>query len=356
MRVLFVLSIMILFTGFVYAQGISPVVEFFMHNRSYDTFLRDHFQFNEPNPLRIEYWNVNWVDSHKDSNDYKDSLHLEGLFPIYTGDNLIIDIPFSFSYMPAWAENEDNNYGRKINVLEPHLMVRWKITKNLKSIIGWEYKMKGDSEDFKELNNLGICLLKGFLSYDLNPKFNLIAGSRLDWYNYNSKENSGTIKISDSLFYQPAAMINWHPNGDLKILLGIPYSGIYISISDIIKAEARASFDKSLELALKLYPISKTNVNLRFLNIPYLEIPVIGREFGGNKTTGLSYKDKSISLEFGRQLNPAAEATLGIRYGFAKDMNLLDEDYKKVFKLDGKSHFDIGATFTLELEALFNKR
>lgn len=358
MKTLIALCFLIIFTTIGYAQNISPPIEFFMHGRDNDTFLRDHFQFAESKPLRIEYSYTNWLDSGKNSSEYKDNLKIECLFPIYNGEKFKVDIPLQYSYIPVWGEADDVEYGRKISIIKPQLMTRWTITPKLKSIVGWEYNLKGDGEYFGNPKGRKICLLKGFLSYDLYSQLNLAVGARFDRYYYDTYEESDTFKLDDRLYYQPAAMINWHPSKNFIILLGIPYMGAYLNFGNMLKAEARLSIDKEMEFALKTEPIEKTSATLRFFNTPYLEVPAKERVFGNAAAVAerLSYTDKRIMLEIGRRLNPAAEASLAFVYALGNDLELDDKSGNNVITLDGKPHFDIAATFTLELDALTGKR
>ena len=352
MRLLVILFLTMVFTTMGYAQVIiSPPIEFFMHNRAYDTFLRDYFQFEESNPLRIEYSYTNWLDSGENSGEYRDNLLIECLVPIYTRERFIVNIPFKFSYTPIWIESEEIGYGRKISIVEPHLTTRWTITPKLKSIIGWEYNMKGDGDYLGNKEGTKICFLKGFLSYDLNSHLNIMVGARLDKYFYDTNEKSDTFKITDQLYYYPAAMLNWHPSKNFIVLLGIPYTGAHFAFGNILKAEARLSVDKEVELALKTEPIEKTTATLRFFNTPYHEIPI--RKYKSteeDKLERLSYTDKRLMFEIGRRLNPAAEVSLTLTYALGKDLEIADKN------IDGKPRFDIAATFTLELEALTGKR
>ena len=369
-----------LFTAAAHAQYTSPAVDFFMHDRFYDTFLRDHYRFEEPMPLRIEYWYVNWLDSGGGANEYKDHLHLEGLFPVYRGRKLIIDLPFQYFRLPIWAEIEEQagteipSYGGYINVLHPNLMTRWTITDRLKSIIGWEYNLKGDGGEegnFGKPSGRIVCLLKGFLSYDLHEQLNFAAGARFDRYYYDTREDPDiSFKLADRLYCQPAIMLNWHPSDSFTLLLGIPGAGVHLELSRVLKAEARVSIDERgmgdfphAEIAIRAKPLERTNLTLRFFNTPYMEIPIKGsslQQLEASSTTPqaerLFYTDKSIILEIGRELNPAALVSLGFRYSPGGDVELKDRNYKNVTKLDTKPHFAVGATFTVDIEALAGVR
>jgi hypothetical protein len=349
-------------TAAAHAQSTSPAVDFFMHDRFHETFLRDHYRFEEPKPLRIEYWYVTWLDSSEGADQYRDYLHFEGLFPVYTGQKLIVDIPFHYSHVPIWAETEENDFGNSINVLEPYLITRWRITNRLKSIIGWEYNLKGDGGDegnFGKSSGRQICLLKAFFSYDLHAQLNFVAGVRFDRYYYDIHEEPDvSFELADRLYSQPAVMLNWHPSDDFTVLLGIPGVGIHLALGDVIKAEARAGINKKAEIAFRVRPLERTNATLRFLNVPYMEIPIKGRSFQEENLLAerLCYTDKSILFEIGRELNPAALVSLGFRYSPGSDVELKDRRYKDVIKLDGKPRFVIGVTFTVDIEALAGAR
>jgi len=367
MRVWKAIALMFMITAAAHAQSTSPAVDFFMHDRLHETFLRDHYRFKEPKPLRIEYWYVNWLDSSEGADEYRDHLHLEGLFPLYTGQKLIVDIPFHYSYIPIWAETGEDDFGSSINVLEPHLISRWRITNRLKSIIGWEYNLRGDGGDegnFGKSSGRQICLLKAFFSYDLHTQLNFAAGARFDRYYYDiGEEPDVSFKLADRLYCQPAIMMNWHPSDNFTMLLGIPGVGVHLALGDVLKAEARATIDGKAEIAFRVRPLERISATLRFLNVPYMEIPIKGRNFhtvaaqhAVPLAERLCYTSKSILIEIGRELNPAALASLGFQYSPGGDVELKDKRYKDVIKLDGKSHFAIGATFTVDIEALAGAR
>ena len=355
MRVLKIVVLTFIFTAAAHAQHTSHSIDFYMHDRYYDTFLRDHYRFEEPKPLHIEYWYVNWLDSAQDVDEYKDHLHLEGLVPIYLGKKLIVDIPFQYSRVPIWAETEETTFGSGINVLQPNLIARWTLTNRLKSIIGWEYNLKGDGEFFGKSNGRVICPLKAVFSYDLNTQLNFAAGARFDRYYYDIHEPPDvSFKLADRLYCQPIVMLNWHPSNDFAVLLGIPGLGVHLGFGDMLKTEARVSIDRKFEIAFRAKPFERTNVTLRMLNVPYTEIPVESHSFheGEILAERLCCTDRSILLEIGRELNPAALASLGLRYGFGGDVELKDRDCKEIIKLNGKPHFAIGVTFTVDIEAL----
>ncbi|MFC1715122.1 hypothetical protein ACFL6S_15755 [Candidatus Poribacteria bacterium] len=357
MRIWVIIALMLMFTAAAHAQFELPVIDFFLHDRPYDTFLRDYFRFNEPKPLRVEYSHTSWQDSDERSTEFSDYLHLEGMLPIYLGGKLTIDIPFQFSHVPIWAESEETLFGDSINLLDPHLMTRWTFSDRLKAIVGWEYTMKGVSENFGKTIGKRICLLKGYVSYDLNSQLNVVAGSRLDRYLYDTDEESGAFELADRLYYQPALMLNWHPNERLTLLLGMPYTGVHLKLGDMVKAEARANIDKKAEIALSVSPVERVIATLKFSNTPYKEYPIRKRGEDESLIKMLSYTDKSVALELGWKLNPAALASLALRYGSGGDVELKDRYNENILEeLDGKAHFDVGATFTMALEALLGMR
>ncbi len=337
-------------------QEASPAIDFFMHGRFHDTFLRDHYRFEEPKPLRIEYWYTRWLDTSGGDEEYRDYLHLEALLPIYSGRKLIVDIPFQYIRMPIWAESEQYAFARNISFVRPHLTTRWTITDRLKSIVGWEYNLKGDSKNIGRPAGRKICLLKGFFSYDLHAQLNLVAGVRFDRYYYDTDEETDTFKLATRLYYHPAVMLNWHPSDDFSLLLGIPGAGIHLALGRALKVEARGSIDKEVEIALRAKPIERTSVILRFINAPHTEIPIKGSIFNEALAERLYHTERAVLFEIGRELNPAALASLGFRYSPGGDVELKDRLYKDVVELDGKPRFTVGATFTVDLEALVKKR
>lgn len=363
MKVLKAVVLIFIFTAVVAnAQDKFSAIDFFMHDRFHDTFLRDYYRFQEPLPLRIEYYYVNWLDSSERADDHRDQLHIEGMIPIYRGldGRLIVDVPIRYSRIPIWSETEEITLGRRLNIIEPHLTSRWVITDRLKSIVGWEYNMKGDDDSIGESNGREICLLKALFSYDLHRQLNLVAGLRFDRYYYDIDEEPDAVsyKLTDRLYYQPAIMLNWHPSNSLIVLLGIPGSGIYAALGQVLKAEVRASIDERIEVALRAMPLEKTRATLRFLNSPYAEFPIMSTNLSEDKSPAerLSYTSKSFIFEIGRELNPAALASLGLLYSPGSDVNLKDRDQKDVMTLDGKSRFAIGATFIMDIQALVEKR
>jgi len=148
------------------------------------------------------------------------------------------------------------------------------------------------------------------------------------------------------------------------VLLGVPGMGIHLSLGHVLKAEARLSVDRKAEIAFRATPLERTSATLRFFNTPYMEIPIKGRSFEELEARStvslmaerLCYNDRSILFEVGRELNPAALASLAFRYSPGGDVELRDGRYKDVVKLDGKPHFAIGATFTVDIEALTGTR
>ena len=85
--------VFILIATFAYADYVSPAIDFFMHGRQYETFLRDHYRFDESKPLRIEYSYMKWRNSHSLSSEYSDYLSMEITLPTYKSQRLSIDIP-----------------------------------------------------------------------------------------------------------------------------------------------------------------------------------------------------------------------------------------------------------------------
>ena len=358
MRIWKTAVIMFLFTAAAYAQPISPAADFFMYDRFYETFLRDHFRFGEAKPLRIEYLYANWLDSSEGADEYRDHLHLESSVPIYSGRKLIVDIPFQYHRFPVWAETEEATFGDGISVIEPGLITRWTIADRFRSIIGWEYNLKGDGENFGRSTGRQICLLKAFFSYDLHTQLNFVAGVRFDRYYYDTDEESDVFELADRLYYHPAIMLNWHPSNDFTVLLGIPAVGVHLALGNALKAEARAAIDKKVEVALRVRPFERTSATLRFLNIPYTEVPIEDRSFDDNSLVAerLYYTDKSIQLEMGRELNPAAIASVCFRYSPGSDLEFKDGDYENSTTLEGKPRFSVGVTFTVDIEVLAGRR
>ena len=357
MRIWVIIALMLMFTAVAHAQYKLPAIDFFLHDRAYETFLRDYFRFDEPKPLRVEYWHVTWVDSDELSSQFTDYLHLETLIPIYLGERLTVDIPFQYSYVPIWAEGQGSTFGDNINLLDPYLMTRWTISDRFKAIVGWEYTMKGVSEGFGKTIGKKICLLKGYASYDLNSQLNVAAGARFDRYLYDTDEEPDAFELADRLYYQPAIMLNWHPSEGLILLLGMPYTGVHLELGSMLKAEARVDIDKKAEIALSATHDERIIATLRFFNTPYKEYPIRTSKEDDALIRMLSYTDKNFLLELGWKLNPAALASVGFRYGLGGDVELKDRYNEKIIEtLDGKDYYAIGATFTLALEALLGMR
>lgn len=350
-------ALIFLFSAATQAQYISPAADFFLYDRFYDTFLRDHFRFREPKPLRVEYWNINWLDSGERADEYKDYLHFEGRIPIYTGAKLMVEFPFQYRHVPLWAESDESTLGKNINVVEPELLARWTFTERLKAIFGWEYNLKGDGDTFGKSVGREICFLEAFLSYDLHPQLNLAAGARLDRYYYDTGEEPDIFKLTDRLYYHPAIMLNWHPGDNFIFLLGFPGVGAHLGFGEIIKIETRVAVDKEAQIALSVRPVERLIATLRFLKIPYMEIPTEIHEEGRTLTEMLCYTDKNALFEIGWKLNPAALASVGFRYSPGGDIELRDRANENIIKkLDGKSSFAVGATFTMSIEALLGMR
>jgi hypothetical protein len=352
---LIVLLLTLAFTTAVCADYMLPAVDFFMHGRQYEMYLRDHFRFDEPRPLQIEYDYTKWLDSNSISSEYADHLSLETDLPIYSSQRVFVDIPFSYSRLPVWAESEKINYGATISMISPSIVSRVVIANKFKSIIGIEYNLKGDSEAFGKSDGRMICVPNLVLSYDLLNQLNIMAGGRLERYYYDTNDTDYAMELADRLYLRPIAMLNWHPNDNFAILLGLPYLGGYVTLAKgIIKAEARATINQNFEVGLRIRPIDKTNVTLRLLNIPYKEIPVEGfiTEAGNFLKGRIDHTRRTFSFEAGRELNPAAIASLGVQYVPGSDVNFTGKDGQK-YPLNGKPNYSIGVKFTVDIEALF---
>jgi hypothetical protein len=351
MKICLVIFLLMLATT-AYAQYVSPAIDFFMQGRQYDTFLRDHFQFDEPKPLRIDYNYVKWLDTSSDTSEYADNLHLEASMPIFVSDRLAVDVPFYYYRLPIWAEKDKIDFGDDINILSPSVLVKIALSDKLKSTIGIEYNLKGDTETFGKLESKMVCIPELILSYDLFKKINLMIGGRLERYYYDTEETDLSVKLDDQLYFKPAGMINWHPSRHFKLLLGVPYSGVSIDLNSKIKAEARVSTTKSAEVALRIKPAEKTNISLRFNNSPYLEIPVFGLRVGKDEFLDgrFSSTRQSVGFEIGRELNPAALASFAGQYSPRSDLTFNASG--KEYKLDCKPNFAIGAKFTVDIKAL----
>ena len=208
MRIWGIVLLVLMFTTAAHAQYRESAVDFFMHDRIYDMYLRDYYRFKEPKPLRIEYWYMNWLDSSEDASEYADHLQFEGTIPIYRSDDFLIDIPFQYTRMPIWAENEEDVFGNSINTVQAHLITRWVITERFKSLIGWKYCMRGDGEMYDSPSGRMITILDGLFSYDLHTQLNFATGARIDRYYYDTREEPDLgFELSDRLYLQPEIML-----------------------------------------------------------------------------------------------------------------------------------------------------
>jgi len=345
-------AFLLMFATTVCAQYVSPAIDFFMQGRQYDTFLRDHFQFNEPKPLGIDYNYLKWLDSSSDSGEYPDYLHLEMSMPLYRSDLLSVEAPLDFSRLPVWAEKDEVYFGDGINILSAPLILKLALTDRFKSMIGVEYNIKGDSETFGKPEGKMACIPEVILSYEPFKKLNIMVGGRLERYYYDTEETDLAVELDDMLYLTPVSMINWHPSNNLILLLGVPYSGVSLSIGSKVKTEARLSISKKAEIALRLKPIEKTNVSLRFINSPYLEIPAFGLRIPDDEILHGRFSNtrQSILAEIGRELNPAALASIGIQYSLKSDLTFKTNG--KEYKLDCKPNFAVGVKFTVDVKAL----
>ncbi len=335
---------------------VSPAIDFFMQESQYDTFLRDYFQFNEPKSLWIDYNYLKWLDNDKDANDYSDYLHIEMSLPTYNSDHLSVDIPFVFTRLPIWAENDKYKFGDSANILSVPIMIRLAITDNVRSLFGIEYNIKGDSETFNKPEGKMVCIPKIVLSYNLLEKLNIMLGGRLERYYYDTKEAKFAFELDDRLHFIPIGMINWHPSDRFLLLLGVPYSGISLKIFDKMRTEARFSLSQKTEIAMRLKPVEKINVSLRFIKSPYLEIPVeiSALAFGLSDDRVLhgrfSNTRQNMVIEIGRELNPAALASVGFRYSPKSDLTLTTGENE--YELDCKPSFAVGVRFNVDIKAL----
>jgi len=351
--------VFILIATFAYADYVSPAIDFFMHGRQYETFLRDHYRFEESKPLRIEYSYMKWRNSHSLSSEYSDYLNMETTLPTYKSQRLSIDIPFNYSSIPIWSESEKTDFGCYIKIINLSLMGRLMITDNFRSIIGLEYNIKGDSDAFRKADGRLISIPKLVLSYELFKQLNVMAGARIDKYYYDTDEANYALKLADRLYCQPMAMMNWHPSDNFILLLGLPYSGVSIGFGNLLKLEARGSVYKDVELSLRSKPIARTNLAVRFANTPYTEIPVESfktSDLGDFLIGRISHTRKSVSFETGIELNPGALASFSVQYfpgGDVKFKNVNQEptDQEPTI-MDGKPGFALGARFTVDIEAL----
>ncbi len=134
--IIYIIIFIFAITNFASAEYVTPAVDFFMHGRSYDMQLRDYYQFDEPKPLRIEYFYVNWLESQSGSGEFRDRLHIETMVPIYKGEKILVDIPVAFSRIPIWAEKGDYFFGDNISNLESDIIARWIFNNKIKFFTG----------------------------------------------------------------------------------------------------------------------------------------------------------------------------------------------------------------------------
>jgi len=355
---LFALILIFMSAVVVQADFVMPEVDFFMHSRLHDIFIRDHFRFDEPRPLQIEYNYIKWQESKGNYDEYADNLGIETDIPIYKSDRILVSAPFSYSRLPVWSEKEDMRYGVIISSMYPSILSRFVIMDKFKSIVGIEYNLKGNSgadlASFGASKGRMICVPNLVFSYDLLKQLNIMAGGRLERYYYDTEETDFAVELSDRLYLRPIAMLNLHLNDDFAVLLGLPYLGGYVSLANgIIKAEARATLNQNTEIALKIRPISKTHLTFRFQNNPYKEIPFEGfvAETGEFLEGRLEHTNQVISIEAGRELNPAAIASLAFQYSPEADVGFTS-DGGKDYLLNGKSSYSFGVRFTVDIEAL----
>lgn len=352
-----VIILILMISNFASAEYVTPAVDFFMYGRSYDMQLRDYFRFEEPKPLRIEYFYINWLESQSGSGEFRDRLHIETMVPIYKGEKLLVDIPIEFSRIPTWAEKENYSFGDNISNLETDLIVRWNLKNKLKFMLGGEYKLKGGSEIFGKSSGMTISPIKLISSYDISKRINFAIGIRLDKYYYDTDEESESFKLSNRLYYYPISMINLHTGEKITLMLGYPDSGVSLSFIDMIKAEARISINQEIQCAIRLRPINRTNISLRYLKIPYKEIPVrpLVSPYDEPIADRVSFNSNVFSFEIGRELNPAALASIGFSYFPDFDVNFKN-DHRDVITLNGKSNYVLGITFTVDFATLFQIR
>ncbi|HGJ65287.1 TPA: hypothetical protein ENS27_07865 [bacterium] len=356
---LFILFLIFTFTTAVCAEDFPiPTIDFTMHNRIYDVFIRDHFRFNEPKPLQIEYNYTKWLDSKGNYDEFADHILIETDLPIYKSKKILVDIPFSYSRLPIWSEGNEILYGATISTITPSILSRFIITDKFRSILGVEYTLKGNSG--AELSAFGkskgrmICIPNLVLSYDLFNQLNIMAGGRIERYYYDTNDNDYAMELSNRLYLRPIAMLNFHPSDNFAILLGFPYLGGYVSLfNGIIKADARANLNKNFEAGFKIRPINKTHLTFRLSNTPYKEIPIEGFlvESGELLDGRLEHTRKTVSFEAGRELNPAAIVSLNTQYSPESDVDFTANSGKE-YNLDGKPHYTIGVKFTVDIEAL----
>ena len=356
---LFILFLIFAFTTAISAEDFPiPEVDFFMHGRQYDIFIRDHFRFDEPKPLQIEYNYTKWLDSKGNFSEYADHIVIETDLPIYKSKKILVDIPFSYSRLPIWSESEKILYGATISTITPSILSKFIIADKFRSIVGIEYNLKGNSgaelAAFGKPRGRMICIPNLVFSYDLLNQLNIMAGGRLERYYYDTKDTDYAMELSNRLYLRPIAMLNFHPSDNFAILLGLPYLGGYISLfNGIIKADVRANLNKNYEAGLKIRPINKTHLTFRLLNMPYKEVPI--EDFisaSGELLDGrLERTRKTISFEAGRELNPAAIVSLNVQYNPKSDVDFTANNGKE-YNLDGKPNYSVGVKFTVDIEAL----
>ena len=129
-------------------------------------------------------------------------------------------------------------------------------------------------------------------------------------------------------------------------------------IFEMLKAEARVSLDKKAEIALSVKPRDRIKAILRFINTPYIDIPVKSCSLSEDTPLAerINYTDRSIIFEIGWELNPASLVALGLRYNPGDDVVFKDRYCEDITSLDGKPSFAIGATFTVDMRALAGAR
>ncbi|MBD3184914.1 hypothetical protein GF312_21710 [Candidatus Poribacteria bacterium] len=350
--------LMILFAGIAQAQETSEAIDFFMYGRLQESLIRDYYQFDDPGSLRLEYWYENWANSDYHSSEYKDHLHIEGRIPLYRRGIFMLDLPLQYDLIPVWAEKDRTLFGKNLSFLNIEILTRWTIAQGLKSMLSIGYNVKGDGEKFGTSEGRKISLLRGSLSYEPANYLSMAAGIDLDRYFYDTDENPGSYELSDRLYFLPIAMINWHPGNNFLLMLGYPYSGLHLSYEDIIKTELRASLHQNIDFGIRVKPVERLNIVLRFLYRPYYGVPVEGYDLYQNIWLGdqLEFTEKSFVLEIGRELNPAALASIGIRYTPEDEIEIKDKENNEIWKTDINSRLAFGVTFTVDLNALIMKQ
>jgi hypothetical protein len=122
----------------------------------------------------------------------------------------LIDIPFYYSRLPIWAEKDKINFGDDVNILSPSILLKLTLSDKLKSTVGVEYNIKGDSDTFGKLEGKMVCIPELILSYKLFKKLNFMIGGRLERYYFDTEETDLAVKLDDQLYFRPAGMINWY--------------------------------------------------------------------------------------------------------------------------------------------------